>query len=124
MTTLLKSAGQVILLCAFSLLLHKLVDFFQLKIPASILGILIVFLLLQAKWIRLDWIEAGAQWLLAELLLFFIPSAVGIMKYKHVLLNDGVYVTLVIVVSTVIVMASAGLVAKKIAEKKERSPLP
>ncbi|AMA73095.1 MULTISPECIES: CidA/LrgA family holin-like protein [Aneurinibacillus] len=122
MTTLLKGAGQIALLCVFSLVMNKLVDFFHLKIPGSILGIFIIFTLLQTKIIRLEWVELGAKWLLAELLLFFIPSAVGIIKYKSVLVNDGVYVTMVIVFSTAIVMACTGLVAKKIAERKEQKP--
>ncbi|MFK2826621.1 CidA/LrgA family holin-like protein [Bacillus sp. B190/17] len=120
MTTIMKGIGQVILLCLISLIMNKVVDLFHLRIPGSILGIFVVFVLLQTKIIRLEWIEIGANWLLAELLLFFIPSAVGIMKYKNILIEDGVYVILVIIISTIIVMACTGLTAKKIAERKER----
>ena len=116
----LKSLVQVILLCVFSLGMSQLVNWLHLKIPGSILGMFILFILLQTKIIRIEWIELGANWLLAELLLFFIPSAVGIIKYKSVLINDGIYVTLVIVLSTAVVMACTGLTAKKIAERKEQ----
>ncbi|WCN37917.1 CidA/LrgA family protein [Aneurinibacillus uraniidurans] len=120
MATIIKGTGQIILLCMFSLITNKLVDIFHLKIPGSILGIGVVFILLQAKIIRLEWIELGAKWLLAELLLFFVPSAVGIMKYPHLLVDDGVRVVCAIIFSTIAVMACTGLIAKKIAERKEQ----
>ncbi|OCA92148.1 CidA/LrgA family protein [Pseudobacillus wudalianchiensis] len=123
MVMFLKSIVQIILLCAFSLGMNQLVNWLDLPIPGSILGMFILFILLQTKIIRLEWIELGANWLLAELLLFFIPAAVGIIKYKNVLIDDGLYVTLVIVLSTAVVMACTGLTAKKIAERKEQRHL-
>ncbi|MBN6187258.1 CidA/LrgA family holin-like protein [Aneurinibacillus sp. BA2021] len=121
MAAILKGTGQVILLWLFSLLMNGLVDWFHIKIPGSIVGMIVLFLLLQTNIIRLDWIEAGATWLLAELLLFFVPSAVGIMKYQHMLLNDGVRVLFVIILSTALVMACTGLSAAKIAKRKEQN---
>lgn len=120
MATAIKGAGQVILLCIFSLGMNKLVDILHWKIPSSIVGIVVVFILLQTKIIRLEWVELGAQWLLAELLLFFIPSAVGIIKYQHILVDDGIRVLFVIILSTMMVMTCTGLLAKKIAERKEQ----
>ncbi|GED14449.1 holin [Aneurinibacillus migulanus] len=120
MVTIMKGIGQIILLCVFSLIMNKLVEVLHWKIPGSILGIIVIFILLQTKIIRLEWIELGAKWLLAELLLFFIPSAVGIIKYQHILVDNGVRVVFVIILSTVAVMACTGLLANKIAKRKEQ----
>ncbi|MCI1693367.1 CidA/LrgA family protein [Aneurinibacillus aneurinilyticus] len=120
MVTIMKGMGQIILLCVFSLIMNKFVEVLHWKIPGSILGIIVIFVLLQTKIIRLEWIELGAKWLLAELLLFFIPSAVGIIKYQHILVDNGVRVVFVITLSTIIVMACTGLLANKIAERKEQ----
>lgn len=120
MVTIMKGMGQIILLCVFSLIMNKLVEVLHWKIPGSILGIIVIFILLQTKIIRLEWIELGAKWLLAELLLFFIPSAVGIIKYQHILVDNGVRVVFVIILSTVVVMACTGLLANKIAQRKEQ----
>lgn len=120
MVTIMKGMGQIILLCVFSLIMNKLVEVLHWKIPGSILGIIVIFILLQTKIIRLEWIELGAKWLLAELLLFFIPSAVGIIKYQHILVDNGVRVVFVIILSTVAVMACTGLLANKIAQRKEQ----
>jgi len=51
----------------------------HLPIPGSIIGLVLLFLLLQFHMIKLEWIELGAGLLLSELLLFFIPSAIGII---------------------------------------------
>lgn len=120
MVTIMKGMGQIILLCVFSLIMNKFVEVLHWKIPGSILGIIVIFILLQTKILRLEWIELGAKWLLAELLLFFIPSAVGIIKYQHILVDNGVRVVFVITLSTIIVMACTGLLANKIAERKEQ----
>lgn len=118
--TIIKIIGQVIFLCIFTLIMNKFVDIFHLKIPGSILGIIVLFILLQTKIIRLEWVELGASFLIAELLLFFVPSAVGIIKYTNILVDDGVRVVLVIIFSTIAVMACTGLIAKLMAARKEQ----
>ncbi|MED3782777.1 CidA/LrgA family protein [Heyndrickxia sporothermodurans] len=76
---------QIVMLTVFTYIMGKLSEFLHLNIPGSILGLVILFILLQTKVIRLKWIEIGGNWLVAELLLFFIPSAVGILQYKQLL---------------------------------------
>lgn len=110
---------QVALLLLFSLAMNFLAKWLHLPIPGSILGIIVLFILLKTGVIKLAWIEAGANWLLAELLLFFIPAAVGVMKYIPLLEHDGVRIMIVVIASTVTVMASSGLVASRIAKRKE-----
>ncbi|GIO35349.1 holin-like protein CidA [Paenibacillus antibioticophila] len=111
---------QVILLILFTLAMNALAQWLHLPIPGTILGIIVLFLLLKLNIVKLDWIEAGASWLLAELLLFFIPAAVGIMEYIPMLQNNGIQILIVVLSSTVIVMVSSGLIATRISRRKER----
>lgn len=111
---------QIACLYALSLFSNFIVGFFHLALPGSIIGIFILFFLLQTKIIRVTWIESGANMLLANLLLFFIPSAVGIIKYEELLASDGLRILLVIILGTVIVMACTGLVAQKIAHLRSK----
>lgn len=111
---------QVIVLILFTLAMNALAQWLHLPIPGTILGIIVLFLLLKLKIVKLDWIEAGASWLLAELLLFFIPAAVGIMEYIPMLQNNGIQILIVVLSSTVIVMVSSGLIATRISRRKER----
>lgn len=106
-----------------SKLMDKLAELLHLSIPGSILGIVLVFILLETKVLRLEWMELGANWLLAELLLFFIPAAVGVMKYFPMLESDGIQILVVVLFSTVTVMVSSGLIATLISRRKERKTL-
>ncbi|WP_163881910.1 CidA/LrgA family protein [Paenibacillus favisporus] len=115
-----KGTFQVAVLMLFSYAMNQLAGLLHLPVPGSILGIIVLFLLLESGVVKLEWIEVGADWLLAELLLFFIPAAVGVMKYFSMLESDGVRILLVVIFSTVVVMASSGLTAARIAKHKER----
>lgn len=90
----------------------------SVPLPASMIGLIFLFIGLQLGWIKLKWVEQGAAWLLAELLLFFIPSAVGIVNYEEIFNMKGVETVLLIAVSTFIVMGATGFTAEKIYNRK------
>ncbi|WP_433941694.1 CidA/LrgA family protein [Paenibacillus lautus] len=120
MVNMLKGTLQVAGFMLLSLGMDQLTAWLNIGIPGSILGIVVVFILLETKILRLEWIELGANWLLAELLLFFIPAAVGIMKYFPMLEAEGLQILAVVLFSTVIVMVSSGLTAGFISSRKGR----
>ncbi|WP_353856652.1 CidA/LrgA family holin-like protein [Bacillus sp. Bos-x628] len=103
--------------------MNALATFLHLRIPGTILGIFVIFLLLHFNIIQLKWIELGAVWLLGELLLFFIPSAVGVIDYGKLLSQYGVSIVLVVLLSTFVVMLSTGMMTQLIAKRKERKKL-
>lgn len=111
---------QIMALFAFAKLMNVLAAFLHLRIPGTILGILVIFLLLHFNIIKLKWIELGAVWLLGELLLFFIPSAVGVIDYGTLLSQSGTSIVLVVLLSTFVVMLSTGMMTQMIAKRKER----
>ncbi|XNN69116.1 CidA/LrgA family holin-like protein [Bacillus pumilus] len=114
---------QIMALFVFAKLMNVLAAFLHLRIPGTILGILVIFLLLHFKIIQLKWIELGAVWLLGELLLFFIPSAVGVIDYGTLLSQSGTSIVLVVLLSTFVVMLSTGIMTQMIAKRKERKKL-
>ncbi|GGH32335.1 CidA/LrgA family protein [Paenibacillus segetis] len=118
-----KGVFQVAILFFVSIAMNKLSTLLHLPIPGSILGIIVLFTLLKTKMIKLAWVEQGANWLLAELLLFFIPSAVGVMKYIPMLETDGVRILIVVISSTLVVMISSGLIAVRISKRKDSKAL-
>ncbi|GIN20535.1 MAG TPA: CidA/LrgA family holin-like protein [Bacillus bacterium] len=120
MKKLLIGMIQILILCIFTYIMGEIATFLHLKIPGSILGLVLLFILLQMKIVKLKWIEIGGNWLVAELLLFFIPSAVGIIQYKHLLLDNGLKIIAVIFISSTIVMVCSGLLAEKMAKRKEK----
>ncbi|MBP3038611.1 CidA/LrgA family holin-like protein [Bacillaceae bacterium Marseille-Q3522] len=111
---------QVFALLVFSLIMGKISELLHLKIPGSILGMILLFILLKKNIIKLKWIEAGSNWLLAELLLFFIPSAVGIIQYQDLMADNGIQIILIIFLSSLVVMITSGILAEVIARKGEK----
>jgi len=119
MRSFIKGLIQVAILVAFSYIMGKISDMLHIGIPGSILGIIILFILLKTNIVKLKWIEIGGNWLLAEFLLFFIPSAVGVIQYKSMLMDNGIKIILIIILCSALVMTCSGFIAEKIMHRKE-----
>lgn len=89
------------------------------KLPGSLVGLVILFCLLKFRVIRLEWVEKGAKWLLAELLLFFVPPIVGIIQFPQIFGLEGLRVVAVVWISLVVVMCITGLVAEYLQKRKK-----
>ncbi|WP_312518292.1 CidA/LrgA family protein [Anaerospora sp.] len=100
----LKTTGQVLLLCGISVIGNSLSELSGMDIPGNLVGMAILFGLLEYKVIALDWVEAGANFLIAELLLFFIPSAIGIMQYENIFASKIGALLFVLVFSIIAVL--------------------
>ncbi|MGQ8921917.1 CidA/LrgA family holin-like protein [Bacillus halotolerans] len=120
MKKLLLTVIQIALLFIFARLINWVTALLHINIPGTIIGIVILFTLLHFKIIKLEWIELGAAWLLGELLLFFIPSAVGVIEYGDIMSKFGVSILLVVIISTFVVMVSTGTLTQIIAKRKEK----
>jgi holin-like protein len=111
---LLVMCGQV----AFFILVWLAADFigrrFGGKIPASVLGMIALLLLLGWGLIEPRHIERGAQLLLAEMLLFFVPAFVGLVNYSGLLGWQGVRLLLMVALGTVMVMAGTAWVVDRV----------
>lgn len=101
---------QVIMLCLVWLLASRLSHAFLPEIPAGVLGMFLVLAALALGWLPLSWCKSGARWLLAEMLLFFIPATVAVVQYPQLLGSIGLRIVLVILLSTVLVMTVTSLV--------------
>lgn len=117
------TAVQVAVLYFFALIGNVIVSVLHLPVSGSIVGLFIVLALLHFNVLKLSKIELGASFLMSEMLLFFIPSAVAIIQYKDQILQHGSQFLIVIILSTITVMIVTGLVAQfyvhKLSGKKE-----
>lgn len=111
---------QIVVLIIIFQIGNLIAKYMHIPLPESIIGLVILFLLLKFKIIKMEWIERGANWLLAELLLFFVPAAIGVVNYQQVLGSEWGKLFLVIVLSTLTVMTFTGLTSKFIAKKDKR----
>lgn len=56
----------------------------------------------------------GARWLLAEMLLFFVPAVVAVVNYTQLLRVEGWRIFLVIALSTALVLGITALVVDRV----------
>lgn len=112
---------QIIFVSGFFLLGAGIKKLVSIPLPASMIGLVVLLIALFTGVVKLEWIEKGANWLLAELLLFFIPSAVGIVNYNEIMSLQGLKLVLIIAVSTFIVMAVTAFTADFIQKKQSRA---
>ncbi|WP_019423162.1 CidA/LrgA family protein [Paenibacillus sp. OSY-SE] len=102
------------ILLSFNILGVWLHNLLHLPLPGNVLGLVLFLIALGMKWIKLEWVEHSAQFLLDHMLLFFIPYVVGIVAFMPVLEAHWVSISAGIVGSTLIVLWVTGFVASKL----------
>ncbi|MBF1712722.1 MAG: CidA/LrgA family protein [Streptococcus intermedius] len=70
---------QLMIIFSISLIGEGISYLFHLPIPGSIIGLVLLFLALQFKMIRLRHVNMVGNFLLANMTILFLPPAVGIM---------------------------------------------
>lgn len=105
---------QVALYVGMFIASERLVEWLHLPLPANIVGMLLLLALIMLRVLPLRWVKAGSSWLLAEMLLFFIPAVVAVVNYSQLLRVEGWRIFLVIAASTILVLASTALVVDRV----------
>lgn len=94
-----------------------------LPVPASIYGILLLFVLLKTGILPLASVRETAGFLVEIMPVMFIPAAVGIMDSWGIIAPSWLEYLTMTVVSTVIVMAVSGLVTQAVLRVRSREAL-
>lgn len=103
---------QLVVLFGFYLIGEWLRELFNLPLPGSIIGFLLLFTVLLLKIYPLKWIDSGAHFLLAFLSLYFIPATVGVIDYADVFTGKGVWLLVIAIFSTLLTMAVSALISQ------------
>lgn len=104
----MKYVLQFLIIIAFSFLGELLHFLLPLPIPASIYGIILLFVALEMKWIKVKHIREVSGFLIAVMPVMFIPAAVGLMDSWGAIGSHWAEYVFVMVITTFIVMAVAG----------------
>ena len=122
----MKYVKEVLWIIAFTFVGEVLNALLPLPVPAGVYGLFLMLIALVTGVIKVSDVEGAGNFLLDTMTMMFLPAAVGIMAAADVLLPVlGQYIV-IIVVSTVLVMAATGRMAEFILkrtskEKKEAS---
>lgn len=105
---------QIGLFCLLSFACHWLAIWAHLPIPGSVLGLGILLILLGSKLIPESAVQLGAAWLIGELLLFFIPPVISVIKYEGLFEQYGVNILFTLVMGSICVMVGTGFVVDRV----------
>ncbi|MCR1873261.1 CidA/LrgA family protein [Mammaliicoccus lentus] len=121
MRRLIKIILQVTLIYGITLLGMWLRELLHIPIAGSIVGLALLFCLLLFKVIPEHWIEVGANKLINVMVLFFVPSIVGIMDIANQIDPTYIFLAILIIISTSLVALSSGYVSEKLLKIKPSS---
>ena len=110
--TEMKYLKQFLIILSISFLGEVLHMLLPLPIPASIYGILILFVLLETRLLPLRLVKEAGDFLIEIMPVMFLPAAVGIMDSWEMIEPSLLAYLTVTIVSTVLVMAASGLVTQ------------
>lgn len=91
-----------------------------LPIPASIYGMLILFIALMTGWIKLDAVKDVGKFLIEIMPLMFIPAGVGLMESWGTLKPVLLPVCVITVVTIVTVMVATGKLSQWMIRREKK----
>lgn len=108
---------QFLIIIAFSFMGELLHYCLPLPIPASIYGIVLLFMALELKWIKVKDIRETSSFLIAVMPVMFIPAAVGLIDSWSAISNAWLQYVVVTIVSTFVVMGVSGVLTQYVIRK-------
>lgn len=79
-----------------------------IKLPSSIIGMLVLALLLKLHVIKLRWVEGITNFLVKNLGFFFVPPGVAIMLYLDIIKAQFIPIIAASAISTILVIVITG----------------
>lgn len=110
---------QFMIIIAFSFwgeLLHYILP---LPIPASIYGIVLLFVALELKWVKVKDIRETSSFLIAVMPVMFIPAAVGLIDSWKSIGNSWLEYIIVTVLTTFVVMGVSGWITQFVIQRNK-----
>ena len=90
---IIKQVGIIFSICALSVLIEHFLPF---AFPASVIGMILLFLFLLTGLLKIDHIREKSDFLLANMAFFFIPAGVNVINYLDILKANWLPLLLII----------------------------
>ncbi|MCF2624909.1 CidA/LrgA family protein [Fusobacterium perfoetens] len=95
-------------------------NLFHLPLPGTILGMLILFILLWTKVLKVESVEKVCDFLILNMIIFFLPPAVELLEYMTLLKTGFFKILILLIVTTVITMVVTGKTVEYCIKKMEK----
>ncbi|WP_294600980.1 CidA/LrgA family protein [uncultured Rikenella sp.] len=89
-------------------------------IPGSVLGMLLLFIALALGWVDPGRVDRISELLIDNMVLFFLPAAVGLIASVGLILNNLTAILVAAAVSTVLIVAAVGVTQQRLEVRKRK----
>jgi len=100
---------QAIIFSVIMIVSNFIADKLPIPMPASVIGMVILFILLCTKVIKLEQVEGLGMSLNSKIGFFFVPAGISVINSLGLMQKYGIAICLVIFVATVILLGVTGL---------------
>ena len=110
--------GIIIGLSLVGEVLHAIIP---LPVPSSVWGMVLLFILLCLKVIKLEQVEDAADFLLSIMTVMFVPVGASLIESFPAIRDNIIGIFVIIIVSTIVCFFTTGKVAQAIINKKSNA---
>jgi holin-like protein len=108
---MLKALFYLFLFLIMGELILNLID---IPISGNILGMILIFIALKLKLIKLETVKPATDILIKYMVLFFVPYGVGLMSYFAFLKANWIVLTIAVGLSTLITLYVTAIIQQKL----------
>lgn len=94
--------GIIFGICWLSQVVEYLLPF---DFPASVIGMILLFVCLLTKVLKIEHIQEKSDFLLSNMAFFFIPAGVSMINYMDILKSNAVQLIIICVITTILTFA-------------------
>ena len=116
----MKYITQLLYILLFTGLGELLEYLIPLPIPAAVYGLVLLFLALQLRIVKLEHIKTAGDWLIGIMGILFVAPTVNILGCWDKIAPYLLPISVIVVVSTVVVFAVAGTVTRLLTKKGDK----
>ncbi|GFH40791.1 CidA/LrgA family protein [Lactococcus insecticola] len=110
---------QFMYILLFSIVGEFLSTGLNLPVPGSIIGMVLLFVALKLKWLRLRQIYDVGQFLIENMTILFLPAGVGIMSHWGAISKYWWQIIVIVVLAIVVNIAVIGFVTQFVKRRFE-----
>ncbi|MEY9867778.1 holin-like protein [Peribacillus sp. B2I2] len=110
---------QLIILLIICKLGYFIAHLLHLPIPGNVIGMILLFSLLQTKVLKVEWIELTSGFLVKHLAFFFIPISISLMTMGWLFIEFGLPLALTLGVSLIFGFIVSAWTVQKLSHRGE-----
>ncbi|WP_426354981.1 CidA/LrgA family protein [Exiguobacterium sp. R-39] len=110
---------QIVLISCFAMIGDVVSTGLQLPLPGNIIGLILLYLALKSRLLKISYVEHGGRVLLLVMPLFFVPALSGIMDYTVFMRQSGLQVLIILIISSLLTLTGSAFLVDRLARRKE-----